>query len=51
MKKPWIIEKIEATITAEILCREKPKDSADHIERVFKVCLIPMSVGKTPSQH
>ena len=51
MEKPWIIEKIEATITAETLCREEPKDGADHIERVFKVCLIPVSVRKTPSQR
>ncbi len=49
MKKPWIIDKIEATITAETLCLEKPKDSEDHIERVFKVCLFPVSFGRTQS--
>ncbi len=49
MKKPWTIDRIEETITAKRLCLEEPKDSEDHIERVFKVCLIPVSVGKTPS--
>ncbi|KAL9953992.1 hypothetical protein ACROYT_G041478 [Oculina patagonica] len=37
MKKPWTIDRIEETITAKRLCLEEPKDSEDHIERVFKV--------------
>ena len=57
MEEPWTVEKIEDIITAEKLCAEIPKDSCvdnkipkdssvDHIERVFKVCIIPVSVGK-----
>ena len=38
VEEPWNVNRIVTTITAKELCL--PKDDIDHIEMIFKVCLV-----------
>ena len=36
-KRPWTVENIQGTITAQNLCELPVDENEDHIERIFKV--------------
>ena len=36
-KRPWTVQKIQETLTAQNLCELPEDEDEDHIERIFKV--------------